>query len=176
MAKTMDKVFLGILAILLVGLGGVFISAVGSTNDIQQKSSSQNKILLNEITPSEASAIALEAIGGTVQEIEVENEHGMSVYEVKVNDGKFTKDVKIDFSGKILGIELDDDGADVPIRGTPLEMASQAALDHIGEGRVTDSEIGDEEGFYEIEIRLDNGDEVDVHLDEEFNVLSTEYD
>jgi len=34
----------------------------------------------------------------------------------------------------------------------------------------------DEEGYYEIEITLDNGKEMDVHLDENFNVLSVEYD
>jgi uncharacterized membrane protein YkoI len=72
-----------------------------------------------------------------------------------------------------------DDGAegpDVPITGTALERASTAALEYIGEGRVTGSEVGDEEGYYEIEITLDNGRQVDVHLDEAFNVLSQEAD
>ena len=65
---------------------------------------------------------------------------------------------------------------EIPITGTPLEMASAAALAYIGEGRVTDSELGDEEGYYEIEITLDDGQEVDVHLDINFNVLSTEWE
>jgi hypothetical protein len=65
---------------------------------------------------------------------------------------------------------------DVPITGSALEQASQAALEVIGKGRVTDSEVGDEEGYYEIEITLDNGKEVDVHLDENFNYLSQEWD
>ena len=55
-------------------------------------------------------------------------------------------------------------------------MASAAALAYIGEGRVTDSELGDEEGYYEIEITLNNGNQVDVHLDKNFNVLSTEWE
>ena len=66
--------------------------------------------------------------------------------------------------------------ADVPITGNALDKASAAALAYIGEGRVTDSEVGDEEGYYEIEVTLNNGREADVHLDENFNVLSVEYD
>ena len=72
--------------------------------------------------------------------------------------------------------ETEDEEEDVAITGNELEQASAAALKYIGEGRVTDSEVGDEEGYYEIEITLDNGQEVDVHLDENFNVLSHESD
>ena len=73
-------------------------------------------------------------------------------------------------------VELDDENeVEIPITGTALERASAVALEYIGEGRVTDSEIGDEEGYYEIEITTNEG-EVDVHLDEEFNVLSTEWE
>lgn len=69
-----------------------------------------------------------------------------------------------------------DDGedSDVPITGEELEKASAAALEYLGEGTVTDSEVGDEEGYYEIEVTLDSGQEVDVHLDENFTVLGTE--
>ncbi|MDX1664884.1 MAG: hypothetical protein R3272_13915, partial [Candidatus Promineifilaceae bacterium] len=66
------------------------------------------------------------------------------------------------------------EGEDEPITGEALERASAAALDYVGEGEVTDSEVGDEEGFYEVEITLDNGQEVDVHLDEQFNILGRE--
>jgi uncharacterized membrane protein YkoI len=68
------------------------------------------------------------------------------------------------------------EGPDVPITGTALEQASAAALEYIGEGRVTETEVGDEEGYYEVEITKDNGREVDVHLDEAFNVLGHEND
>ncbi len=77
------------------------------------------------------------------------------------------------------GAGEDDDsaeGPDVQITGEALERASQAALDYLGEGRVTDTEVGDEEGYYEVEVTLENGREVDVHLDEEFNVLGQEAD
>jgi uncharacterized membrane protein YkoI len=68
------------------------------------------------------------------------------------------------------------EGPDVPITGNALEQASAAALEYIGQGRVTETEVGDEEGYYEIEITLDNGRQVDVHLDEAFNVLGHEDD
>ncbi len=64
--------------------------------------------------------------------------------------------------------------SETPITGEALQKASAAALAHTGEGRVTDTEVGDEEARYEVEVTLGNGDEVDVHLDENFAVVSTE--
>lgn len=57
-----------------------------------------------------------------------------------------------------------------------LQQATQAALDHLGEGRVTGTEVGDEESTYEIEVTLDDGSQVDVQLDAGFEVVSTEGD
>ncbi len=68
------------------------------------------------------------------------------------------------------------DDAEPPITGTELERASDAAVEHVGEGRVTDTEVGDEEGLYEVEVTLDDGSQVDVHLDADFAILSTEAD
>jgi uncharacterized membrane protein YkoI len=68
------------------------------------------------------------------------------------------------------------DDAEPPITGTALEQASATALAHIGSGRVTETEVGDEEGYYEVEVTLNDGSQVDVHLDENFNVLSQEAD
>jgi uncharacterized membrane protein YkoI len=68
----------------------------------------------------------------------------------------------------------DDDEA--PITGEALERASAAALDHLGEGRVTETEVGDEESLYEVEVTLDDGTQVDVQLDKAFNVVGSEAD
>lgn len=70
----------------------------------------------------------------------------------------------------------DDDATDTPITGSALERASEAALEHTGGGEVTETEVGDEEGYYEVEVTLDDGSQVDVHLDEDFNVLGAEGD
>jgi hypothetical protein len=68
----------------------------------------------------------------------------------------------------------DDDES--PITGDALERASAAALEHTGEGRVTETEVGDEESYYEVEVTLDDGTQVDVQLDEDFNVVGDEAD
>jgi len=57
--------------------------------------------------------------------------------------------------------------------GPDIEKAKSAALDHTNGGRVTDTEVGDEEGYYEIEVTRDDGSQADVHLDRDLNVLST---
>ncbi|MDQ4054266.1 MAG: PepSY domain-containing protein [Actinomycetota bacterium] len=55
-----------------------------------------------------------------------------------------------------------------------MDRARAAALEAVGGGEVTDTEKGDEEGAYEIEVTKDDGTEVDVHLDESFEVISVE--
>ena len=63
-----------------------------------------------------------------------------------------------------------------PITGDALRRASAAALAHTGEGRVTETEAGDEESLYEVEVTLDDGRKVDVQLDESFRVVGDEVD
>lgn len=70
----------------------------------------------------------------------------------------------------------DDNEIDTPITGTDLQKASDAALASTGQGRVTGTEVGDEESYYEIEVTLDNGTEVDVQLDKDFKVVGSEAD
>jgi uncharacterized membrane protein YkoI len=76
----------------------------------------------------------------------------------------------------VVGIAVGAGGRDdeTPVTGTALTRASAAALDHTGGGRVTDTEAGDEEGAYEVEVTLPDGSQVDVHLDAGFNVLGDE--
>ena len=66
--------------------------------------------------------------------------------------------------------------SETPITGPALEQASEAALSHTGGGVVTDTEVGDEESLYEVEVTLDDGTQVDVQLDEAFEVVGTETD
>jgi hypothetical protein len=68
----------------------------------------------------------------------------------------------------------DDD--ETPITGEALERASAVALEHLGEGRVTGTEVGDEESYYEVEVTLDDGSQVDVQLDEQYRVVGSEAD
>jgi hypothetical protein len=69
-----------------------------------------------------------------------------------------------------------DDGAGKPITGPALGKASAIAIDHVGGGSVTATEFQDEEGYYEVEVKRDDGSQVDVHLDSHFNVLNARGD
>ena len=68
----------------------------------------------------------------------------------------------------------DDDEA--PISGSGLEPASAAALDHVGSGEVTETETGDEESYYEVEVTKPDGSQVDVQLNRDFEVVGGEPD
>jgi hypothetical protein len=41
---------------------------------------------------------------------------------------------------------------------------------------VTETEVGDEESYYEVEVTLDDGRQVDVQLDERFAVVGSSQD
>lgn len=64
--------------------------------------------------------------------------------------------------------------SEVPINGSALVRASAVALRHTGQGRVTDTEVGDEDSYYEVEVHLDDGTEVDVQLDAAFKVVGND--
>lgn len=83
--------------------------------------------------------------------------------------------------GALLGQEdeaqgRDDEATEKPITDSPLEQASRVALAHVGGSEVTGTEVGDEEGFYEVEVTRADGSQIDVHLDRGFDVLGTEGD
>jgi hypothetical protein len=69
-----------------------------------------------------------------------------------------------------------DDGNGIPVTGSALHHASAVALQQTGGGRVTGSEVRDEEGYYEIEVTRGDGSQVDVHLDRNFHLINAEGD
>ena len=68
------------------------------------------------------------------------------------------------------------EGPDVAITGDALQKASDAALAETGGGRITGTEVGDEESYYEVEVTRDDGSQVDVQLDEHFAVVGSKTD
>jgi uncharacterized membrane protein YkoI len=68
------------------------------------------------------------------------------------------------------------EGPDTPITGPDLDRAEEAALAETGGGRVTGTEVGDEESYFEVEVTLPDGRQVDVQLDEGFRVVGSESD
>ena len=65
------------------------------------------------------------------------------------------------------------DSGEQQATGPGIEKAKSVALEQTNGGRVTGTEVGDEEGYYEVEVTLSDGRQVDVHLDQAFKVLST---
>jgi hypothetical protein len=70
----------------------------------------------------------------------------------------------------------DDDATERPIIGTALQPDTDAALAATAGRSVVATEVGDEEGYYEVEVELANGRHVDVHLDRNFKVIDSRAD
>jgi len=87
-----------------------------------------------------------------------------------------TSSLALAAAGAGFAIASGGDDTEAPISGSALEQASAAALDHVGEGKVTETEVGDEESWYEVEVTRDSGGEVDVQLDRDFSVVGQESD
>src|ERR1700752_778330 len=68
------------------------------------------------------------------------------------------------------------EGPDQAIGGSALDQASAAALKHTGGGQVTETEVGDEESYYEVEVTRSDGSQVDVQLDRNFGVVGSSAD
>ena len=79
-------------------------------------------------------------------------------------------------AGAVPAVAIAGGDVDVAITGPELAQATSAALTHTGEGLVTGTEVGDEESYYEVEVTLPDGSQVDVQLDAGFNVVGAESD
>lgn len=85
-----------------------------------------------------------------------------------------------DDEGNASAVESAEDtaeGEDTPIPDEEtLKKASEIALawlesEHGATGVVSDTEVGDEESYYEVEVTLDGGRQVDIQLTEGFKVV-----
>lgn len=65
---------------------------------------------------------------------------------------------------------------DVPLEGSDFDRATTSALQHHGGGVVVETEVGDDGSAYEVEVRLDDGSQVSVELDESFRVIGSDPD
>src|SRR5512145_2647391 len=76
-------------------------------------------------------------------------------------------------AGAVVAIGGDDDE---PITGPAYDKAVEAALAHTGGGTVSETEMGDDGAAYSVEVRMDDGSQVEVNLDKDFNVIGEEPD
>jgi uncharacterized membrane protein YkoI len=163
-------------AVVVVAGAGTGIAVAGGVGD-----GDESPITGTELERATAAALASTG-GGRVTDTEAGDEESAYEVEVTLDDGREV-DVQLDEAFNVVSSSTDDDvnddGAgddDQSLTGTELERASAAALASTGGGRVTDTEAGDEESAYEVEVTLDEGREVDVHLDEAFTVVGSSTD
>jgi uncharacterized membrane protein YkoI len=76
-------------------------------------------------------------------------------------------------AGAVLATAADNDA---PLTGESRDRAIAAARAHIGEGQVTETELGDDGAAYGVEILRPDGTQVEVHLDRDYKVTGTEAD
>jgi len=74
------------------------------------------------------------------------------------------------------GTALATDGDEHPLTGETYDRAVAAALAHTGGGEVIETEVGDDGAAYEVEVRLADGSQLEVALDENFVVTGSELD
>jgi hypothetical protein len=74
------------------------------------------------------------------------------------------------------GVAVATGGDEEALTGRAYDRATAAALDHVGEGTVTETETGEGDAAYEVEIRLSDGSQIEVQLDRNFEVVGTEND
>jgi hypothetical protein len=74
------------------------------------------------------------------------------------------------------GVAVATGGDGEALTGRAYDRATAAALDHVGEGTVTETETGEGSAAYEVEIRRSDGSQVEVQLDRNFKVIGTEND
>jgi uncharacterized membrane protein YkoI len=72
--------------------------------------------------------------------------------------------------------EAADGDDDRPISGETRDKCIAAALAEHPGGRVTETEVGDDDAAYEVEIRREAGSQVEVHLNENCQVIGQEAD
>jgi hypothetical protein len=76
-------------------------------------------------------------------------------------------------AGIAVGASGDDDK---PITGAALDDCTAAALAKHPGGTVTETEVGDGGAAYGVEVRLEDGSQVEVNLDKDCNVIGQEND
>jgi uncharacterized membrane protein YkoI len=78
--------------------------------------------------------------------------------------------------GLVAAAAATDRDNDQQLTGATRDRAAAAALAATGGGTVLETEAGDDGAAYGVEVRLDDGRQVEVNLDETFKVVNQEPD
>ncbi len=193
MMMNKHKLWIGSLSAAVL-LGGSAVAASGNMNgqpapQVQSQTTQSTSANQNNkgklLTVSQAKSIALKAVEGKVDDVDLERRNGQTFYEVEI-DRKGNPDVTVRldaYTGKVLAVVNDDDyddDDDYRDNGTgnssstsvsnqvklTVAQASNIALKQVTGGKVTKVELDRDNGryVYEIELRTAQG-EADVDID-----------
>jgi uncharacterized membrane protein YkoI len=181
--KIIGGAVIAIALLAVVGSGVAFAQGSGSSlvSDVDHDGSiPENNVTLSE---QEAIDIATAEANGTVDEVELENEDGVPVYEIKLvtTSGSETEVAVHADDGIVLETESEDEGMDEDsISESNVTLSEQEAIDIAtaeANGTVDEVELETEDGapVYEVELVTANGSETEVavHADDG-TVLETE--
>lgn len=156
----------GIAAAVILGGATVAVAASTQTTDDQP---------LGGTELQQASDAALAKVGGGTV-LKAETDDGATAFEVDVMRPDGSKvEVKLDRSFQVSAIESqgrDDDSELTALSAEDRDKAGNAALARVGQGTVSEVEREDEGGSaFEVEVRLNDGSQVEVQLGSDFQVL-----
>ncbi|WP_434748901.1 PepSY domain-containing protein [Paenibacillus amylolyticus] len=201
MMMNKHKLWIGSLSAAVL-LGGSAVAASGNINgqpapqiqsgttqsapaSVTQSTSANQNNTGKLLTAAQAKSIALKAVEGKVDDVDLERRNGQTFYEVEI-DRKGSPDVTVRldaYTGKVLAVINDDDhdddddyrdngkansssvSASNQVKLT-VAQASNIALKQVTGGKVTKVELDRDNGryVYEIELRTAQG-EADVDID-----------
>jgi uncharacterized membrane protein YkoI len=173
------------LAVVLVGAGLVLCIGAVAT---QQLAENEKTLSIEQVPTAVRTALLAQAQGGTISEIEMENENGQAVYEAEITlDGKEVE-VKVAANGTVLGKEADDEDHDADeenededeeqVSLAEVPTAVQATLVKEAAGaEIKEIEKEDEDGrvIYSADVLL-NGQEVEFKVAPDGTLLGKEVD
>ena len=165
MAKTIDKIILGLFVIVMLNLGTFLVAGV-----VSDKNPLDSIFLKPKISEQQAVSIASSMFAGPISDVELEKLNGVLVYAVEIEEGSSEIDVKIDAnSGQVLKIEREDElgVSELEVINARLteQQAMQVALIAVP-GTVTELEAEKVNGRYVYEVEINsNGEEFDVSVD-----------
>lgn len=179
MARTFEKIVLGIIFIVLVGLNSLFIFGQQNSFEVQRNAGKSAKLAIStqpkEIDFEQAKAIALGVTNGIITEVEEKIIDGVAFYEVEIENDDLETEIKIDKkSGNILQLTWEEKEIEEEVSSEELqtitgiltqEQAKSIASKLIG-GNVIGFGAEKEDGILIYEVKVSaQGDVAEVEID-----------
>ncbi|MFC2947962.1 PepSY domain-containing protein [Virgibacillus sediminis] len=158
-----NKLIMGTIAAGVI-FSGVSVAA-SSADDGQGAVKEAESGEANKLSVAEAKDIALAEKDGYVVEVELDEDDGVSYYEMELENGKAEHEIYVHaYTGEVLKTESDGDDDDdregeFPSDILTTEQAVEIAQAEV-DGTVTEMEVDEDDGryVYEIELGTDNGE------------------